>query len=132
MADQNETTFLQEGPVKITGARAIIGTLTYPMSQIRAVHVTRRGRSMKPLLLTIPGILLIVWSLIDQTAQFMEFFNIGIALIVVSVVVVVIAKPTYAIRIGNSAGDTSILRSTDLNFIQRIAAAMNKASAREK
>ena len=132
MADLNETTLLQEGPVKITNLRAIIGTLTYPMSQIKAVNVTRRGRSRKPLLLAIPGILFIAWSLIDQTDQFFGFFIIGIELIIIGIVLVLMAKPTYAVQIGSGSGDNSILRSTDKTFIQRIADAMNKAIARGK
>ena len=132
MADQNETTFLQEGLVKITDVRAIIGTLTYPMSQIRAVHVTRRGRSMKPLLLAIPGILLLFWSLIDQTGQFIGFCYIGIELIGISIALVMMAKPTYAVQIGGASGANSILRSTDSAFVQRIVDAMKKALAHEE
>ena len=127
----NETTILQEGLVKITNLRTIIGTITYSMAEITSVHVTKRTKSYKPLRLVIPGILLIAWSLIDQTAQFMEFFNIGIMLIVVSIALVLTAKPTYAVQIGNSSGsNNSILRSTDRTFIQRIADAMKKAIVR--
>jgi hypothetical protein len=130
MANLNETTILQEGPVKITNLRTVIGTITYPMSQIKSVNVTKRARSMKPLLLTIPGILFIIWSHIDQTGQYIEFFNIGTILIIVSIALVLIAKPTYAVQIGNLSGNSSILRSTDLTFIQRIVDAMNNAIAR--
>ena len=131
MADLNETTILQEGPVKITNRRTVIGTITYQMSQINSVHVTRRARNVRPLLGIIPGIFFITWSLLDQTAQFMEFFNIGMAFIVVSVILVWIAKPTYAVQIGNSSGHNSILRSTDPSFIQRIVDAMNVAIVRQ-
>lgn len=131
MADLNETTLLQEGPVKVTNRRTIIGTITYAMSDIKAVHVTSRAKNKKPLLWTIPGILLMAWSLIDQTAQFMEFFNIGIFLTAVSIALVLIAKRTYAVQIGSTAGDHSILRSTDLSFIQRIVDAMNNAITRK-
>ena len=131
MADLNETTLLQEGPVKVTNRRTIIGTITYAMSDIKAVHITSRAKNKKPLLWTIPGILLLAWSLIDETGQFMEFFNIGIFLIAVSIVLVLIAKPTYAVHIGSAAVDHSILRSTDLSFIQRIVDAMNNAITRK-
>ena len=131
MAALDETTILQEGPVKITNRRTIIGTITYQMSQINSVHVTRRRRNVRPLLGIIPGIFFITWSLLDQTAQFMEFFNIGIAFIVLSLILVWIAKPTYAVQIGNSSGNDSILRSTDPSFIQRIVDAMNVAMVRK-
>jgi len=132
MAELQETTILQEGLVKVTSRRTIIGTVTYPMSQIKSAHVTRRGRNMKPLLGVIPGIFFIAWSLLDQTSQFMEFFNIGTAFIVVSLALVWLAKPTYAVEIGNSSGDDSILRSTDRSFIQRIVDAMNVAIVRKR
>ena len=132
MAELKETTILQEGPVKVTSRRTIIGTITYQMSQIKSAHVTRRGRNMKPLLGIIPGIFFITWSLLDQTSQFMEFFNIGVAFIAVSLALVWLAKPTYAVQIGNSSDDDSILRSTDQSFIQRIVDAMNTAIARKR
>jgi hypothetical protein len=131
MAENHETTILQEGPVKITISRALIGTLTYPISQIKDVNVIRQSRSLKPLLLVIPGTMFLGWSIVDQTDQFREFFNIGMILIVVGVVLVVIAKPSYAVQIRHASGEASILRSTNLTFIQRTADAINRAIARE-
>ena len=130
MAELKETTILQEGPVKITSRRTLIGTITYPMAHINSVHLTRQGRNLKPLLGIIPGLFFIVWSLLDQTGQFIEFFNIGMAFLVVSIILVWMSKPTYAVQIGNTSGHNSILRSTDRSFIQRIVDAMNTAIAR--
>src|ERR1700752_2898979 len=109
MADLNETTILEDGPVRVTNRRTIIGTITYTMSDIKAVHITSQAKNKKPLLWTIPGILLLAWSLIDETGQFMEFFNLGIFLIAVSIVLILIAKPTYAVQIGSASGENSIL-----------------------
>ena len=127
MADIKETTILQEGPIKITNQRTVIGTLTYSMSDIRSISVTKRAKSYKPLWLVIVGILLIRWVQIEESGQFLEFFNIGIVLILVGIALVMIAKPTYAVKIGRVSGDDSILRSTNRTFIQRIADAMNNA-----
>ena len=124
MADSKETTILQDGFVKITNRRTLIGTVSYSMSDIRSVRLTKRAKNYKPLWLVIPGFLLIFWSVIDQTGQFFEFFNIGIVLIIVSIALVLTAKPTYAVQIGRASGDHSILRSTDLTIIQRIVDAM--------
>jgi hypothetical protein len=131
MTELSETTILQEGPVKVTNRRALIGTISYSMSDIKAVRVTSRAKSKKPLLWILPGILLISWSMTDEMGQFMEFFNIGIVLIVVSIALVLLAKPTYAVQIGSVAGEHSILRSTDPTFVQRIVDAMNHAIARK-
>jgi hypothetical protein len=125
MAGSKETTILQDGFVKITNLRTLIGTVSYSMSDIRSVSLTKRPKNYKPLGLVIPGLLLISWSVIDQTGQFIEFFNVGIVLIVVSIALVLTAKPTYAVQIRRISGHHSILRSTDLTFIQRIVDAMS-------
>jgi hypothetical protein len=52
-------------------------------------------------------------------------------LVVVGTILLITTKPTYAVQIGNAAGDHSILRSTDPIFIQRIVDAMNRALARQ-
>ena len=127
MADSNETTILQEGFVKITNLRTIIGTITYSMSDITSVNVTKQAKSYKPLWLVMIGLLLILWVRTVQAEEFFEFFNIGIFLVIVGIVLVVTAKPTYAVQIGRASGSNSILRSTNLTFIQRIADAMHKA-----
>ena len=130
MAELSETTFLQEGLVKVTDRRAIIGTITYPMSGINSAKVTRQAKSRKSLQLVIAGVPFIVWSLIDETGQFMEFFNIGVFFVVTGMLLLMAAKPTYAVQIGRTVGDQSLLRSTDSKFIQRIVDAMNYAIAR--
>jgi hypothetical protein len=40
-----------------------------------------------------------------------------------------VAKPTFALQIKGPYGETSILRSTNRDYIQRIAGAMNKVIA---
>ena len=131
MIDPNETTFLQEGPVKITNRRTLIGTQTYFMSDITSIRVSRQGRSIRPLWLVIGGILLLSWSVLDQTGYYREFFNIGIALILVGTSLLVLTKPTYALQIQGKLGQSSILRSTNLSFIQKVVDAMNRALERK-
>lgn len=129
MNENQETTILQEGLVRITNRRTLIGTQTYSMSDIKSVTVTRRGKSVRPLRLVLVGILLLLWSIIDQTGYYSEFFNWGIFLSVIGLVLVAIAKPSYVIQIRNSSGVNDILGSTDLSLIQRIVEAMNKGIA---
>jgi hypothetical protein len=124
-----ETTILQEGLVKITNRRMLVGTMTYWMSDIRSVSVTRQERSNRPLWLVIVGLLFLFWSVIDQTGYYAEFFNIGTVLVIVGLALVLLAKPTFALQIKGPSGETSILRSTNQDYIQRIAGAMNKVIA---
>lgn len=126
MNEVRETTILQEGLVKVTNLRTIIGTRTYSISDIKSANITKQARSYRPLWSVMVGILLILWATFDETRQFVELFGIGISLVVVGMALFV-AKPTYAVQIGVPAGERSILRSSDLNFIQKIVTAINHA-----
>ena len=129
MAEVNETTILQEGLVKITNLRTLIGTKTFFMSDITSVQLTKQAKSYWSFLLVIGGILLLLWSNNDQSLQLAEFFNIGIVLVVVGAILVILAKASYTVQIESAAGTSNILKSTDQNFIQRIVEAMTKAIA---
>jgi hypothetical protein len=124
-----ETTILQEGLVKITNRRMLVGTMTYWMSDIRSVTVTRQERSNRPVWLIIIGLFFLLWSVMDQTGYYTEFFNIGTVLVIVGLALILMAKPTFAVQIKGPSGETSILRSTNQDYIQRIARAMNQAIA---
>jgi hypothetical protein len=124
-----ETTTLQEGLVRITNRRMLVGTMTYWMSDIRSVSVTRQERSNRPVWLVIIGLFFLLWSVIDQTGYYVEFFNIGTVLVIVGLALILVAKPTFALQIKGPFGGTSILRSTSRDYIERIAGAMNKVIA---
>ena len=121
-----ETTILQEGLVRITNRRTLIGTQTYPMSEIKSVRVTKRGKNTRPIWLVPIGFLLLLWSIVDQTGYYRELFNWGIVLSLLGLVLVAVAKPSYVIQVRSTAGIRDILGSTDLTFIQRIVGAMNR------
>ncbi len=119
-------TILQEGLVRITNRRTLIGTHSYSMSDIKSVTIARRAKNTRPIWLLLPGVLLLLWSIIDQTGYYREFFNWGVVLSILSLTLLVMAKPSYVIRIRSNAGFHDILGSTDLSYIQRIVAAMNQ------
>jgi hypothetical protein len=122
----NEMTILQEGLVRITNRRTLIGTQTYSMSEIKSVAIARRAKSTRPIWLLLPGVLLLLWSIVDQTGYYREFFNWGVALSVLSLTFMVLGKPSYVIRIRSNAGFQDILGSTDRSYIERIVAAMDQ------
>ena len=122
----NEMTILQEGLVRITNRRTLIGTQTYFMSEIKSVTIARRARNTRPIWLLLPGLLLLLWSIVDQTGYYREFFNWGVVLSVLGLTLVVVAKSSYVIRIRGNAGFHDILGSTDRSYIERIVAAMNQ------
>jgi hypothetical protein len=129
MNENQETTILQEGLVRITNRRTLIGTQSYPLSDIKSITVIRRGKSARPVWLVLVGALLLLWSIIDQTGYYRGFFNCGIFLSVIGLVLVAIATPSYVIQIRNSSGVNDILGSIDRSLIQRIVEAMNKGIA---
>jgi hypothetical protein len=113
MNEFNETTILQEGLVRITNRRTLIGTQTYPMSKIKSVTVTRRGKDTRPIWLILAGSLFLLWSIIDQTGYYSEFFNWGIVLGVIGLVLTV-GKTSYVIQIRRLQG-SRYSGSTDLS-----------------
>jgi hypothetical protein len=125
----NEMTILQEGLVRITNRRTLIGTQTYFMSEIKSVTIARRAKSTRPVWLLLPGVLLLLWSIVDQTGYYREFFNWGIVLSVLSLTFMVLGKPSYVIRIRSNAGFQDILGSTDRSYIERIVAAISQGIA---
>jgi len=130
MADVSETTILQEGPVKITNLRMLIGTETYKLSNITSAKFTTQPKSKRPFLFVIVGVLLVLWSIFEETGYFGEFYNIGLILIIVSAVFFLLSKTVYTVQIEGVSGERNILNFTDLSFVKRIVDAMNMAIAR--
>ena len=126
MNDLYETTILQEGLVRITNRRTLIGTQTYSMSDIKSVTVTRRGKDIRPIWLILAGSLFLLWSVIDQTGYYRDFFNLGIILSILGMGLLMMAKPSYVIQVRSASGVRDILGSTDRSYIQRIVRAMNE------
>lgn len=131
MKDLKETTILQEGNVKITDQRLLIGTETYGIANIRSVQLTRQGRNKKPLLWVAVGILLALWGSVPDGPS-IEFFNIGIVMIIVSILVFLLVKPPYTIQIETPSSKFGILNTADISLTKRIVNAMNQAITRNK
>jgi len=132
MADVSETTILQEGPVKITNLRMLIGTETYKLSNITSAKFTTQPKSKRPFLFVIVGVFLVLWSIFEETGYFGEFYNIGLILIIVSAVFFLLSKTVYTVQIEGVSGERNILNFTDLSFVKRIVDAMNMAIARKE
>jgi len=132
MADVSETTILQEGPVKITNLRMLIGTETYKLSNITSAKFTTQPKSKRPFLFVIVGVFLVLWSIFEETGYFGEFYNIGLILIIVSAVFFLLSKTVYTVQIEGVSGERNILNFTDLSFVKRIVDAVNMAIARKR
>src|SRR5436190_16751771 len=72
MNDMSETTILEEGKVKITNLRAIIGTKTYPISNITSVNLITKPLSFGPGCLIGYGVLFLFVTLIYGLGKVMS------------------------------------------------------------
>ena len=132
MIELRETTILQEGPVKITNLRMLIGTETYKLSNITSAKFATQRKSKRPFLFVILGVLLMLWSVFEETGYFSAFYNIGMTLIIASVVFFLLSKPVYTVQIEGASGERNILNFTDLSFVKRIVDAVNSVVARKQ
>ena len=64
MANTGETTILEEGGVKITNRRAIIGLKTYAMANITSVSMTYRNDrgGIIPTILLLSGVIIVAFT----------------------------------------------------------------------
>ena len=129
MTETIETSILEEGNVKITNLRAIIGTKTYAMSNVTSVSLGKKKESNTPLGLIILGAAMGISGLFTLPDT-LVCVGIGGVLAVMGVFGALNSKPTYMVRIGSASGESNILESTDLEQISRIVAAMNDAIVR--
>lgn len=137
----SEVTFYQDSVVLITNARAVLGAKTYAMAGITSVTTgvipaNRRigiaiacfGLSAAscgccPIGLSMTGA--------KDTGGFIVL-GIGLGLlgmlgIAAGIVLALITKPTYVVRIGSASGEANALSSKDAGYIQKIVNAMNEA-----
>jgi Family of unknown function (DUF6232) len=121
MNDAGEITILEEGNVKITNRKAIVGMKSYPISDIVSVGITRDATMLGCLIVALisGGLLLVLFSY--RAAAFLFF---GAA-----VVVALLAQPNYIVQIRSMTGSADVLRSVDQDYLKRIVDAINRAVA---
>lgn len=125
-----ERTTMQEGLVKVTNRRLLVGTAIYAMSDIKSIRVIKRERISWPVWLVAAGLFFVLWAFVDQTGYFGPFFTLGVLLIILGLALLLTARASYVIQIRNRRGKTDdIFGSTDLALIERIVTAINQASA---
>ena len=119
MNDNSEKTFLQEGMVKITDRRTLIGTDAYLVAEITSVSVARRARNKRHLWFLLPGLLFILWAEYDQTGYYQAFFNwgvvlcaIGLALTIAATVLVLQQENVQALSVNEVASDPAAFTGT--------------------
>lgn len=139
----SETVFYEDGTVRITSARAILGNKTYVMANITSVSMgkTPVNKSLGVLLMIIGFgfAFLRVFSLIQvmgiATQLGISLFNfsdfvvlaLGIGVGLVGLFLIRSQKPSYVVRIGSASGESDGLVSKSKDYIIQIVNAINDA-----
>jgi len=126
MAEEKEIVFYSDDKgVRVTSARAIIGSTTYAMANVTSVSLgkipPKRGGAIWLIVL---GIATVVTGLI---AQAWAIDLLGLALFSLGVWLAIIAKPKYTVQIGSASGSVQAVTNKDQKYIQSIVNAMNEA-----
>lgn len=129
MTDTGETTILEEGNVKITNLRVIIGTKTYSMSNIASVSMGKNDSKGILPFIVIAGILSALIGLIDLKEN-MQCLTLGMLMVIGGGIGIANSKTKYIVRIGSASGESNILESHDKATIKRVVNAMNEAIVR--
>src|SRR5258705_14011881 len=131
MNNVRERTILEEGDIKITNLRAVIGTNTYLLTDVISVGMTkdRTGIGCAIAAFVGVGILLGLFSLVSEVYN-SEICLTGIISLGAAVVVALLAPPDYILQIRSMSGKAEILRSMDEDYLRRIVDAINNALVR--
>ena len=126
MGEEKETTFYSdERGVRITNTRAIVGATTYAMANITSVSTAVKPANRTPgIVVAILGLLVLVITGLLGSSGGVIF---GVIFLGLGILVAVIAKATYVVRIGSASGEADAISSKDEKYIQAIVQAMNEA-----
>lgn len=117
----NEQSFMNEGGVMVTSARAVINGTMYSMANISSVSVgiipASRGSGV---------ILAIVGAIIAAAADGGGAF-FGVVLLLAGILMAVMAKATYMVRLGSASGEATALSSKDEGFVSKVVSSLNQA-----
>lgn len=124
-----EETLLEIPGVKVTTARAMLGGNTYVMAQVTSVRVTTIPANR------LPGLILILASITVTLCCASSDISMLVALggaigLVIGLVVVFTAKPTYAVRIGMSGGEQQAMVTTEEGVASTVREALEDAIVR--
>jgi hypothetical protein len=131
MSEKEETTILEEGDVKVTNLRVIIGSKTYAMSNIASVSLTtKESISLFTIEIILFGYFVLLYFVIGVVADSTGgliccSIAITIPLVIVLFHIIKKTRTSYVVTIISGSSVSNIYESQDEAFIKRIVAAMN-------
>jgi uncharacterized protein DUF6232 len=135
----NDLTFFEGNGVAVTATRLVIGGKTYAMAHITSVRMSRVPADRAAgYLLIIGGIVLmtiglgVALLLRGNLAPLIVAAGlvIGLLVSVIGIVLAVMAKPTFMVRIEAASGEVETIINPDVTYIQKIGRAVSDAIVR--
>jgi len=120
------TFYSDEGGVRVTNSRLIIGPVTYAMLNVTSVSraFTKPNRLGPILLLAIGGLV----ALANVSGHFeIGLFMIGVVLAGLGALVWKLQKTKYHLRIASASGEANAITSVNADHIDKIVQAVNEA-----
>jgi hypothetical protein len=125
---QDSILYSDESGVRVSKARFIVGSNTYPLNGITSVgSVKRPAKHGGAIWTVIIGLLL---AIIGFSAHITTLGIIGILVIAIGVIWYILVKDKYAVCIHTAGGETDAVISIDQSYISKIVAALNDAIER--
>ncbi|MBX2999643.1 MAG: hypothetical protein KF893_14085 [Caldilineaceae bacterium] len=120
-----ETTYYTSDKVRVTNSRAILGAKTYAMANITSVSMGEIPANRTP------GIVLaglgVVGLFVGAGMNEGTCIGIAVLLLILGIVLALLVKTQYSVRLGSSSGESDALSSPDQSHIREIVNAMNEA-----
>ncbi len=119
------TYYSDEKGVRITATRLIIESKTYAMANITSINTKRvpANRTLGIIIASIGFVILAIGAgFSSQTGTL-----VGVLVLIIGLIAVFTAKPTYHLKITSASGEETPLTSKDENYINQVAVAVNEA-----
>ncbi len=130
MTIPTETVYYDEGGVRITDKRAVIGQTTYALANITSVGVGEQTSSpCVAIIMMVVGVALAFVGGLSVLGDGGGWYwlVIGAGLLVGGIMALRMARPRYFARINSAAGEQRALVGQDQASVQRVVEALNKA-----
>lgn len=114
----DEKTFFEYEDVKVTNTRFISGAQTYAMSNVTSV----KNRVDKP-----SRVLPVVVILFGLAALIQESYGLGVVMCAVGALWIYLQKTTYHVMLSTAGGETSALKTHQLQYVTKVVNALNDA-----
>ncbi|GIV87342.1 MAG: hypothetical protein KatS3mg054_1371 [Chloroflexus sp.] len=124
-----ETIYYQDENITVTNTRAIFGTKTFAMANIASVSMVEIPPNRGPAIAAALGGLLFACICMALDGRWLSLIVLVLG-IAIAIAIAVSVKPTYAVRIASTSGESNVLTSKDREYIQKIVNAVNEAIIR--